>query len=321
MAATEQEIKRSIPASSPSVLLLAHSAQLDGLAVLRYVMSTCPLPVVALTDEARLASVLRRAGAIDVMLLSDSRQMTDPQAISEEVATRLRAAAKHKVGHLDGKLGRGWDGSLGRGWDGNLGRGGFDCVVALGASTGGTQSTAQILKALPRDFPGIVVVQHMPPVFTRLYADNLDKECQMTIREAKSGDNLRQGLVLIAPGEKHMRLAKSEQGGWAVICSPGAKVSGHCPSVDELFFSVARMAGGNAVGVILTGMGSDGALGLCEMRKRGAYTIGQDESTCIVYGMPKEAYDRGGVCKQASLGQIAELLIRQVDIMRKKTAY
>jgi len=191
-----------------------------------------------------------------------------------------------------------------------------DMVVALGASTGGTQSTARILHRLPPDFPGIVIVQHMPEIFTRLYADNLDKECAMTVREAKDGSPVLRGHVLIAPGDAHMRLIRHVSGGYAVSCTAGPKVSGHRPSVDELFFSAARVAGAHAVGVILTGMGMDGALGLCEMRRCGAYTIGQDESTCVVYGMPKEAFDRGGVVRQAPLDLIPELLLRVAQKMR-----
>ena len=187
-------------------------------------------------------------------------------------------------------------------------------VVAMGASTGGTQSTARILRALPKDFPGIVVTQHMPRVFTKLYAENLNTECALTVREASDGDAVRPGQVLIAPGDAHMRLVKHVTGGYAVRCAPGSKVNGHCPSVDELFFSAARAAGADAVGVILTGMGADGALGLCEMRRRGAYTIGQDEHTSVIYGMPKEAYERGGVVRQAALEEIAGILIHHVKM-------
>jgi len=187
-------------------------------------------------------------------------------------------------------------------------------VIAIGASTGGTQSTAKILRVLPRDFPGIVVTQHMPKDFTRLYAETLDAECALTVREAKDGDAVRPGLALIAPGDAHMRLTRHVGGGYAVSCAIGPKVNGHRPSVDELFFSVARTAGADAVGVILTGMGMDGALGLCEMRRCGAYTIGQDKSTCVVYGMPKEAFERGGVVRQSPLGDIAGLLIHYVKM-------
>ena len=185
-------------------------------------------------------------------------------------------------------------------------------VVALGASTGGTRAMSVVLSALPEDFPCILVVQHMPPHFTRMHADSLEQACAMTVREARNGDLVERGIVLIAPGDDHMRLIRTTTGLLAVSCVPGPKVSGHCPSVDELFFSVAKTDGIKAIGVILTGMGNDGARGLCEMRRRGAFTIGQNEQTCVVYGMPKEAYEMGGVCRQAPLGEIADLLIRHV---------
>jgi two-component system chemotaxis response regulator CheB len=183
-------------------------------------------------------------------------------------------------------------------------------VVAVGASTGGTQATARILRALPEDFPALLIVQHMPPVFTRLYAENLNRDCALAVREARDGDTVRPGQALVAPGNAHMRLFKGSDGFFHVSCKPGPKVNGHCPSVDELFFSAASHAGARAVGVILTGMGDDGARGLSAMRGSGAYTIGQSEATCAVYGMPREAHERGGVVRQAPLGQIAELLLR-----------
>ncbi len=188
----------------------------------------------------------------------------------------------------------------------------FDGVVAIGASTGGTQATSRILRALPADFPGIVIVQHMPPNFTRMYADSLDKECALAIREARDGDAVLPGQVLIAPGDEHMRLNHRNGGGYSVSCVRGMKVGGHCPSVNELFASVAQNAGRHAIGVILTGMGADGALGLTEMRAQGAYTIGQDESTCTVYGMPREAFLMGGVVCQAPLDQIPGLLVKRI---------
>jgi two-component system chemotaxis response regulator CheB len=188
-------------------------------------------------------------------------------------------------------------------------------VVALGASTGGTQSTARILRALPDNFPALLIVQHMPPTFTRMYAENLDKECALSVKEARDGDPVRPGQVLIAPGDAHMRLVRRSDG-YQVTCAKGAKVNGHCPAVDELFFSVAEYAGPRALGVILTGMGDDGARGLCAMRRNGAYTIGQDEATCVVYGMPREAYERGGVVRQAPLNQIPNLLLQHCLAMR-----
>ena len=189
-------------------------------------------------------------------------------------------------------------------------------VIAIGASTGGTEAILAIVKDLPANTPGMVIVQHMPPMFTRMYAERLDKVCNMRVREAKNGDRVEPGLILIAEGgDKHMRLGKDARG-YVVWCEPGEKISGHCPSVDALFESVAQVAGANAVGVLLTGMGADGAKSLLAMRKAGAYTIGQDQSTCVVYGMPMVAYNLGGVVDQLPLEAISEAIVRYLS--RKK---
>ncbi|MCL2034619.1 MAG: chemotaxis response regulator protein-glutamate methylesterase [Oscillospiraceae bacterium] len=185
-------------------------------------------------------------------------------------------------------------------------------VVAIGASTGGTEAILAVVRELPANFPGIVIVQHMPPGFTKMYADRLDKICKMKVREAQNGDRIETGTITIAAGDKHMRL-KSDLGGYYVYCSTGEKVSGHCPSIDVLFESVAETAGANAVGVILTGMGADGAKKLLEMKKRGAYTFGQDQATSIVYGMPMVAFNIGGVKEQLPLEAIPNALIRQLS--------
>lgn len=185
-------------------------------------------------------------------------------------------------------------------------------VIAIGASTGGTEATLEILKKLPKDVPGIVITQHMPIGFTKMYADRMNKICQMEVREAVNGDRLTQGLALVAPGDRQMRLAKDAKG-YFVRCLGEDKVSGHCPSVDVLFESVSKVAGPNAIGVILTGMGKDGAEGLLKMRTEGAYTIGQDQASCVVYGMPKVAFDIGGVQIQGSVSDIANILIKQLN--------
>lgn len=177
-------------------------------------------------------------------------------------------------------------------------------IIAIGASTGGTEAIFDVVKQFRRDIPGVVIVQHMPPGFTKMYADRLNNQCQVVVKEAQTGDKVLQGQILIAPGDRQMRLVKvgSE---YQVECRGTERVSGHCPSVDVLFSSVAKAAGKNAIGVILTGMGGDGAKGLLEMRQAGARTIGQDEASCVVYGMPKVAYDSGAVQYQMSLSAIA----------------
>lgn len=161
---------------------------------------------------------------------------------------------------------------------------------------------------MPRDIPGIVIVQHIPPIFSSMFAQRLDSTSVLDVREAQDGEYLEPGRVLIAPGDRHMRVKKVADK-YKVECFEGEKVNGHCPSVDILFESVARAAGENAVGIILTGMGYDGAKGLLEMRKKGARTIGQDEASSVVYGMPKVAYNLGAIEKQVPLNDIVKTLI------------
>lgn len=184
-------------------------------------------------------------------------------------------------------------------------------IIAIGSSTGGTEAVLEILKRLPQEVPPILIVQHMPPVFTRMYAERLNDICKMTVWEARNGDKLKPGLVLLAPGDFQMKLIKKSDG-FYVQCAKGEKVNGHAPSVDVLFNSVASLAGRNAVGVILTGMGKDGAEGLLNMKKNGAYTIGQNQESCIVYGMPKAAFDIGAVDRQVTLTQIAAHIMENI---------
>jgi two-component system chemotaxis response regulator CheB len=185
-----------------------------------------------------------------------------------------------------------------------------DKVVAIGASTGGTEALRAVLEALPADAPGIVIVQHMPEVFTRAFADRLNRSCRIEVKEAETGDRVHAGRALIAAGNRHL-LVRRSGAQYLVDVVDGPPVSRHRPSVDVLFRSVAQAAGPNSVGIILTGMGKDGALGLREMKDVGARTIAQDEATSVVFGMPKEAIAAGGVLEVAPLGGIADLLLRR----------
>jgi two-component system chemotaxis response regulator CheB len=184
-------------------------------------------------------------------------------------------------------------------------------VVAIGTSTGGTQALEVVLTALPRVSPGIVIVQHMPEKFTAAFAARLDSLCQITVKEAQTNDRVVPGRALIAPGGKHMLLKRSGAQ-YAVEVVDGPLVNRHRPSVDVLFRSVAKCAGANAFGIIMTGMGDDGAAGLLEMRQAGARTIAQDEESCVVYGMPKEAVKRGGVERTVSLDAIDREIVHQL---------
>jgi two-component system, chemotaxis family, protein-glutamate methylesterase/glutaminase len=184
-----------------------------------------------------------------------------------------------------------------------------DKVIAVGASTGGTEALNSFLQALPEDIPGLIIVQHMPENFTRSFADRLDQLCRITVREAKNGDSVLRGLALIAPGNMHTLLKRSGAR-YYVEVKEGPLVTRHRPSVDVLFRSTAAYAGANAIGIIMTGMGDDGAHGMKEMKDAGAYTIAQNEESCVVFGMPKEAIKLGAVDRILPLGLIAEEVSR-----------
>lgn len=174
------------------------------------------------------------------------------------------------------------------------------CLIAIGSSTGGTEALSYILPRLQPPLPGIVIVQHIPPIFSRMLAQRLDGECRLSVKEAASGDVIRPNCVYIAPGSQHMTVYR--RGGQLMLdCRPGQPVHSCCPSVDVLFQSVAREVGASAMGVILTGMGHDGAAGLLAMHQKGSPTLGQDKASCVVYGMPKTAYEMGAVDQQVSL--------------------
>ena len=185
-------------------------------------------------------------------------------------------------------------------------------IIALGASTGGTEATLEVMKRLPADIPAMLIVQHMPTGFTQMYADRLNRLCHMEVREAKNGDELHRGLALLAPADYQMRIVRSGMK-YTVSCMPGEKVSGHRPSVDALFFSMAEQVKCKMAGIIMTGMGRDGADGLLKMRQAGAYTIGQDKESSVVYGMPMVAYNIGAVQIQGSCEDIAGILLRQLQ--------
>lgn len=184
-------------------------------------------------------------------------------------------------------------------------------IIGLGASTGGTEATLEVMRRLPADIPGMVIVQHMPVGFTKMYAERLNRLCQMEVREAVDGDEIRRGLALVAPADYQARVVKVGDR-YLLACKPGEKVSGHRPSVDVLFSSMASTVRCKMIGIILTGMGRDGASGLLSMRQAGAYTIGQDKESCVVYGMPMVAQDIGAVSIQASCDTIASILLRQL---------
>jgi two-component system chemotaxis response regulator CheB len=190
-----------------------------------------------------------------------------------------------------------------------------DKIIAIGASTGGTVAITKIIERFPADIPGTVVVQHMPPGFTRMFADKLNISCKAEVKEAESGDRIIRGRVLIAPGDFHMSVVRSG-GQYIVECFKGDKVNGHIPSVEVLYNSIAEHVGPNAMGVILTGMGRDGAKAMLNMRKHGARTIAQDEKSSIVFGMPREAYECGGAERLINLDDIPDEIVKILGEMK-----
>lgn len=187
----------------------------------------------------------------------------------------------------------------------------YNKIVIIGASTGGAEAVKEILSKLNVNVP-ILISMHMPPVFTKMYADNLNEICKMEVKEAKDGDLIRAGVVFIAPGGYQMRICKNKSA-YYIKCKDEGKINGHQPSVDALFESAQNIAS-NIISVILTGMGKDGALGLLKIRQNGGYTIGQDEKTSLIYGMPKVAYEMGAVIEQAPLHKIADIIVKRIKL-------
>ncbi|MBQ3029842.1 MAG: chemotaxis response regulator protein-glutamate methylesterase [Agathobacter sp.] len=294
------EARDMIVKYKPDVMTLdIEMPKMDGLEFLRKLMPQYPMPVVMISSLSDKVFDALNAGAVDFVAkpaLTDKKKLEE--FISKELPVKIKIASTAKIGNIKKNIVP----TLTE----NLAGDNKELILAIGASTGGTEAIAAIIKDFGTDIPGTVVVQHMPAGFTEMYANRLNDQCRVKVKEAKHGDKVLPGQVLIAPGgDCQMRLVKVG-GTYQVDIKPGPKVSGHCPSVDVLFESVAKSAKNRALGIILTGMGGDGAKGLLEMRKAGARTIGQDESTCIVYGMPKVAFDIGAVEYQEKLGDIAK---------------
>ena len=289
--------------------------RMDGLTFLGKLMKHFPLPVVVVStltqDGSTKALQALAAGAVEVVgkNVADDRR----QAFLIELVGKVRAAARARVRGTVAPAPAA-PAPLPPAALAGLRRGGRG-LLAIGASTGGTEALARILARLPANTPPTVIVQHMPPVFTRQLAGRLDGLSAMTVREATHGEALVPGLALLAPGDRHL-LLRRQGAGYRVELRDGPKVSGHKPSVDVLFRSVAEVARGDAVGVILTGMGADGAQGLLQMRQAGAETIGQDEASCVVYGMPREAAQLGAVATVAALDRIPERICRACEGVR-----
>ena len=312
------EIMRNVV---PDVITLdVEMPRMDGVTFLHKLMRQRPLPVVMCSSltEKNSETALRALeyGAIDII---EKPKMGVKQYLQESkvlICDTVKAAAQARIGHIkktamkvEPKLSA--DAMLEK----PLSRAMIqttDRVVVVGASTGGTEALKCFLQALPLDSPGVVVVQHMPERFTAAFAKRLDGVCKVSVKEASDDDTVVRGRVLIAPGNRHTLLKRSGAR-YYVEVKEGPLVSRHRPSVDVLFRSAARYAGKNALAVIMTGMGDDGARGMLEMKEAGAYTIAQDEASCVVFGMPKEAIKMDAVDSVVSLDNIARIVMRQCN--------
>lgn len=299
------DAKQKLPTLNPDVMTLdVEMPGMNGIDFVKQLIPQNPIPVILVSSLNLNVFEALSAGAVDFVRKPDASLANSNQIFLDTLANKVRIASKATVKQAE------------RAGSGNTLPPRLVTfpqlkiqtnVIAIGASTGGTEATLSILKQISGDCPPIVITQHMPEGFTKMYADRLNRICQMEVKEAQNGDKLRPGLAYIAPGNYQMKVVGSP-GNYSVSCFSGEKVSGHKPSVDVLFNSMADTVGRSGVGIILTGMGQDGANGLLNMRKKGSFTIGQDKESCVVYGMPMVAYNIGGVCTQAPLDKIPQVL-------------
>jgi two-component system chemotaxis response regulator CheB len=317
-AADPFEAREKIRELDPDVITLdVEMPRMDGLAFLERLMKLRPMPVVMIsTLTERGAQTTLRAlelGAVDFVAKPTLDVRAGLDELSREITGKLRAAAQARVGRRStppplaappaakAPAGSGAP---------------SDQLVAIGASTGGTEAIREILVALPPDMPGIVITQHMPAGFTASFAQRLDGLCRLHVKEAADGDRVLHGHAYIAPGGRHMLVERAALGGYVTRIVDTEPVNRHRPSVEVLFRSVARWAGPRATGVMLTGMGADGATGMREMRDRGAHNYVQDEASCVVFGMPKEAIAAGAASEVLPLQSIAQRLAARVGAKR-----
>lgn len=299
------DARNKIKQLRPDVMTLdVQMPGMTGLDFLKSLLPQTPLPVVLVSSLNLGVFDALHAGAVDFVRKPDRDVSTEVfvRTLAAKVVEASRAKVQAPAAAVTPAAPAA---ALGASVSGRV-------IIGLGASTGGTEATLEVMKRLPEDIPGMVIVQHMPTGFTKMYAERLNKLCRMEVREAKDGDEIKRGLALVAPADLQCRVLRSALGGYRVSCKPDERVSGHRPSVDALFLSMAQNVRCQMYGIIMTGMGRDGAAGLLAMRKKGAYTIGQDEESCVVYGMPRAAYELGAVTVQASCKEISTALLRHL---------
>ncbi|KAJ9433356.1 MULTISPECIES: chemotaxis response regulator protein-glutamate methylesterase [Enterobacterales] len=294
---------------NPQVLTLdVEMPRMDGLDFLEKLMRLRPMPVVMVSSlTGKGSEVTLRAlelGAVDFVTKPQLGIREGMLAYSQMIADKIRAAARAKL-HVRASTPMPVTLKAGPLLS-------SEKLIAIGSSTGGTEAIRHVLQPLPATSPALLITQHMPPGFTRSFAERLNKLCQITVKEAEDGERILPGHAYIAPGAMHMELGRSGAN-YVVKLNDGPPVNRHKPSVDVLFRSVAVHAGRNAVGVILTGMGNDGAAGMLEMHRAGAWTIAQDEASCVVFGMPREAIAMGGTSEVVDLGHISQHMLAKIS--------
>lgn len=295
----------------PDVLTLdVEMPKMSGIQFLRKLIPQYPIPTVIVSSAPIKAFDALDAGAVDYVKKAMIKSPQDMNVFASDLRNKVITASQAKVIQKKA-MPMGGVSALEPTITPVQAARSANKVIAIGASTGGTDALQVVLTKMPANSPPIVIVQHMPPVFTKMFAERLDKLCKIRIKEAENGDRLQPGLALLAPGELQMKLMKDSRGYYVKVLHD-EKMSGHRPSVDYLFKSVAELVGKDAIGALLTGMGADGADGMVAMKQRGAYTIGQDKETCVVYGMPMCAYQRGGCSIQAPLDKISGLICKQL---------
>ncbi len=306
--------REGLRALAPDVITLSvETLKAWGPGVAERLLRLCPAPVVMVSPAAGHAAEAAvhasQSGALDPVALPGMRPASGATSRPVRIAEGIRSAAGARA------LRRAPAAEPARGSDTPPprpgGAVGSETLIIIGASTGGTEAIRDVLEPLPADVPGIVIAQHMPEAFTGSFARRLDSVCRITVKQAEQGERILRGHAYIAPGHSHLRVRRSGTG-YVAELSQDLPVNRHRPSVDVLFRSAASQAGRSAIGVILTGMGKDGAAGMREMKDAGAATIAQDEQTCVVFGMPKEAIARGGVDEVLPLGGIARAILFQV---------
>lgn len=298
----------------PDVITLdVEMPRMDGITFLRKLMAAKPMPVVmvsAMTQKGAATTLAALdAGAVEIVAKPPIDQRVGVREIESEVVDKVKAAAKAKMSVYSKQINRTSTPGVLQPTTAMLKT--TDKIVAVGSSTGGTEALKEILMRMPTSTPGMIIVQHMPEGFTKAFADRLNGMCAMQVKEAEDGDGIIPGRALIAPGNKHM-LFKRSGARYYVEVKDGPQVMRHRPSVEVMFQSVAKFAGPNAIGVMLTGMGNDGSSGMLEMKKAGAFNIAQNEESCVVFGMPKEAIKLGAVDKVAHLDDIPQAILNAV---------